>query len=101
MSGGACPNPLPSLSAAAAEVLTLLRVCEKQTRAGFDGPYSFDYGTVRAIALDLGLDTTGTHELSDGALFWTRFTTLADEYFRIVSEAVEARKFAAGAGPGG
>jgi hypothetical protein len=92
MTGGPCPNPIPHLTDGAAQALTLLHLCEGQTRAGIEGPYAFDYGTVRAIAQDLGLDTTGTHELSDGALFWSRFSTVAEEYFRIVAEAVEMRK---------
>lgn len=96
MTGGACPNPIPKLEPASSEILLLLQVCEKQTRASMEGPYSFDFLAVRAIAHDLGLDTTGTHEFSDGALFWTRFKALSDEYFAIVAEEVESRKFKAG-----
>jgi hypothetical protein len=84
--GGSCPSPIPGLSPAAGETIMLIQAFGSQIRQGFEGATSFDLTVFRMAADDLGFDTKGTHEFSDGALFWTRLLTAEAEYFQIIEE---------------
>lgn len=95
MTGGECPTPLRNLSPYARRLLDFLTAFSSQIRVSMDGAVAFDFGALRQIAQDLGFDTTGTDEYSEGALFWTYLRSLAEDYFAIAEEIREQKRIEA------